>query len=79
VSGAGAEFFARKDRQVRGIVGDILRRHGEVVIGNGQEGDIRLAGGGHDLRNRAATVGGFRMDMDGPDALTGHHRRRSTR
>jgi hypothetical protein len=71
MSGAGAEFFSRNDGQVRRIFSHISRGQRDIVVGDRDEGQIILFGGGHHFRHGPAAVGGFRVDVNHTDALVG--------
>src|SRR5665213_2007040 len=79
MSRGGAKFFSRQNGQVRRIFIQIALGHGYIVIGDGDEGEMGLFGGGHYIRHRAASIGRPRMNMEHADPFGDDFIRRNTR
>ena len=71
MAGGRSDFHSGNDGQVGRILGQIAIGHGHVVIRDGDEGQVGFFGRRHDLRHRAAAVGGLGVDMDHAHSLGG--------
>jgi hypothetical protein len=70
VAAGGADLFSVDDGEFGGIGGgNFSVGKGEVVVGDGEEGEVGILGGGDDLRETPASAGGVGVDVDDADAF----------
>lgn len=70
MAAGGADFFAVNDGKFGRIGGgDFSVGEREVVVGDGEEGEVGILGRGDDLRETAASAGGVGVDVDDADAF----------
>jgi hypothetical protein len=65
------DFFTGNDGKIRRIFRQFAVRHGNIVIGDRDEGQVCLLGRLHDVSHRAAAVGSPRVNVDHSNSFTG--------